>query len=77
MIKANTIYLEWLNKIKLAVYSIINNVDINDNFDPWEQALIIAKCCHLLNTNPANLKWSNSGCSTDENNVYLKIIFKD
>lgn len=71
VIKINLVYLAWLEEIKIATKSIINNRTIKTTFDLWEQALIIAKACQLLNQDPHTINWDNISCDTVENNLYL------
>jgi hypothetical protein len=72
MIDVNQEYLNWLEEIKIAVNSVINHDNIKTTFDLWEQALILAKCCQILDLNPRALKWTTDSCSFDKNNIYLK-----
>ena len=71
MINNNLTYLHWLENIKSAVDSLIQQIDITFKFELWEQALIIAKCCQISNLNPKQLNWINDCCFIDKTNVYL------
>lgn len=71
MLDTNSIYLTWLTQIKSTVTSVINQDNVTDQFDLWEQALIIAKCCHLSNLDPRQLNWTNNGCLSSKTNIYL------
>jgi hypothetical protein len=71
VLEVNSAYLNWLEKIKIAITSIINNHAVNDTFDLWEQSLIIAKTCQFLDQDPHTINWNNIGCNADENNLYL------
>lgn len=72
MLETNKPYILWLEKIKAAVHMLINNDTIDDNFDCWEQALIIAKVCELNDFNPHNIKWINDSCEESKKSIYLE-----
>jgi hypothetical protein len=71
VIEVNSVYLTWLEEIKIATTLIINNCTVNKTFDLWEQSLIIAKACQLLNQDPHTINWNNISCNTDKNKLYL------
>lgn len=77
VIETNQLYLQWLDNIKCAVYNFQKNLPIEFDFEPWEQAIIIAKACQLTNFNPINLNWKNSDCKTFVKNIYLEEVKKD
>ena len=71
VLEVNSLYLDWLNQIKIATMSVINNHTVNGTFDLWEQSLIIAKACQQLGQDPHTIDWDNIGCNTDKNSLYL------
>jgi hypothetical protein len=71
MIEVNSIYLAWLDAIKSATDSVINNRTVDEKFDLWEQALIIARACQLTGLDPLIMDWNNNSCAPDKNNLYL------
>jgi hypothetical protein len=71
VIDVNSVYLLWLDSIKAATTSVINNSSVNKKFDLWEQALIIAKACQFLGQDPHIINWNDISCNADENNLYL------
>lgn len=72
MLTVNHKYLVWLDNIKHATHCVSNNIKIDNKFDTWEQALIIAKICNQYNISPENIKWDNTGCNNTSNNLYLE-----
>jgi hypothetical protein len=70
-LEVNSVYLTWLDTIKSATDSVINNRIVDKKFDLWEQALIIAKACQLIGFDPLTIDWNNNSCSPNENNLYL------
>jgi hypothetical protein len=71
MLETNAGYLTWLEKIKSAVVLVINNEDVVDNFELWEQALVIAKVCHTLDQDPMTINWCTNSCNANEKSLYL------
>lgn len=71
VLNVNQPYFLWLEKIKQAVSSVINNVLPDTLFEPWEQAMILAKICDEAKLSPNMIKWNNFSCNIDNNNVYL------
>jgi hypothetical protein len=71
VLAANQQYLIWLNKIKDCTLDVLNNYNVTEILEPWEQALVIAKFCHTNGIDPNSVKWHNIACSSDTNNVYL------
>jgi hypothetical protein len=67
----NQPYLDWLTSVKDCVFKIKHHQQITDNFELWEQAIIIAKFCQLYSVDLNRIKWNNIACSSNENNVYL------
>lgn len=71
VLHANQPHLAWLTEIKDCVASVQNNCSVVNNFEPWEQALIIAKFCQMYGVDLNCIKWHNIACSSNKNNVYL------
>lgn len=76
-IEANQKYLDWLENIKFAVSILLDKRDIKMEFDLWEQAIIIAKTCNIVNFDPVNIKWQNKDCTANIKNVYLTKFKKE
>ena len=76
-LEANQKYLDWLENIKFAVSSLIDKLNIEIEFDLWEQAIVIAKVCNIIDLDPVNIKWQNIGCNTNTKNVYLTNFQKE
>lgn len=69
--EVNLIYLSWLDAIKSATDSVINNRTVDEKFDLWEQSLIIAKACESMGLDPLAIDWNSNSCDPNENNLYL------
>jgi hypothetical protein len=76
VLQANAPYLDWLKKIKHATHLLINNSanQIVDQFELWEQAIILAMACRHVQISVNQLLWNTVGCTTAKNNVYLNIF---
>lgn len=74
VIEMNKPYLIWLDQIKQTTDDIMNKRAVSIKFDPWEQAIIIAKVCEFTQQQPLTLNWNNVSCKTDRNNLYLDIL---
>ena len=74
VIEVNQPYLQWLEQITQATDDVMHNRIVSTKFDPWEQAIIIAKACEFTQRTPLNLNWNTVGCDTDRNNLYLDIL---
>jgi len=75
VLQANTIYLNWLEKIKRATFLLVNGKIVDyDIFDLWEQAVILAMACKITQTPATHLLWDTTGRITDKNNLYLNIF---
>lgn len=67
----NNDYLIWYHSIKDATHNLIKGNEIYENFQLWEQAIIIAKSCEITNILPRDLIWDDPSCELFQNNVYL------
>jgi hypothetical protein len=76
VLQVNASYLDWLNKIKHATHLLINNNinQIDQQFELWEQAAILAMACRHVQISVNQLIWDTVGCVTDKSNVYLNIF---
>jgi hypothetical protein len=72
--EVNRPYLEWLEQIKQTTDDVMNKRMVITKFDPWEQAIIVAKTCEFTKRHPLTLNWNDVGCNTDKNNLYLDIL---
>jgi hypothetical protein len=74
--EVNLRYFVWLDTIKEIYQKTIEFVEVPVQFELWEQAIIIAKCCEYFKISPMNLEWHNAGCILNENNVLLIELLK-
>lgn len=77
VLRANSVYLKWLENIVEVFTQCVNFTPIDVELEFWERAILIARICQHFSIHPNSLDWNGNHCFLKKNNVSLILHLKE